>query len=509
MSGKTGKSRINVCFRLNGGIGTYLMQENFIQYFYEKFSDIVSITVYGAASQEVNDGLFKGQTFIDAYRLRQDYVPNLYDLAVDINWFPNVVHIDTKKVNAASEELSQVVGRWIAFKTSPQTSEYMRNDSMFDPNIYTYAIVNGKNRVNVMDIGGLLGIGPVFKLSLRVKEPGETLSLFGLENQKYITMQQGVNANSLSSRSPKQWPNEYYSGLCKLLKERFPDVILVQLGETGNNEKIDGVDKCLLGRTSFEDLKVLLKNAALHVDGECGMVHMRRALHAGPSVVLYGQTPARVYGHEEDINLTANLCGDGCGKLFSGWKRRCYIADEPLCMKAITPEYVAETIGTYLSGQYRFPEKEPTLREKMLADPRIRLDEEWVDSWLKLWTVFGYWLEKIKIRDLSASKLTPQAPDGYAPAPIIEMPAYQYLTGNKQSYLDYMALNDQYNPGHEHSLERFEKLLERFRNGFDEKYTIAVDGSNTILDGLHRVCWLAWKNGLDSEITVLKLYGDW
>lgn len=498
--------KIRTCFRLNGGIGTYLMQENFMQYFYEKFSDTVSVTVYGAASNEINDGLFAGQAFVEEVKLRREFDPKSYDLAVDINWFPDVVHINKKKIHSTSIELEQVIDRWVAFKKDRRTAEFVRLDSLFDPYIYSYTIACGKNRVNITDIDGLLGVLPEFKLTLLSGGDEKILQKFGLHNQRYITMQQGVNINSLSSRSPKQWPTDNYSRLCALLKERHSDIVLVQLGESANNVNISGVDQCLLGQTSFEDLKVLLKHAVLHIDGECGMVHMRRALHAGPSVVLFGQTPLRVYGHTQDINLTANVCGDGCSKLFSAWKRRCYLSDEPLCMKALTPEYVAGVIDDYLTGTYRFPEKRAGKLQELLADESIKLDQEWVEGWLGQRTIYAYWLEKIEIKDLSCTKLTP---DGYVKVPVTEMPAYKYMEGDRQSYVDYMALNDRYNPGHEHSLARFEKLAASFQDGFDQECYISVDGNNVILDGAHRACWLAHQYGPDKEITVLKIYGDW
>lgn len=502
---ETGK--VQVCFRLNGGIGTYLMQENFILCFFEKFSSAVSITVFGSASVKVNDGLFVGQTFVAHYDVRSQYQAKNFDLSIDINWFPDVVHIDRAKVRAISPQLEQLVNIWIAFKKNASTKDFVRTDSLFDPNVYQYAIANGKNRVNVMDIDRQLDIEPEFRLVLQtVKPEKKVLKRFGLWNQKYITLQQGVNADSTSGISPKQWPNENYSILCRMLKERFPGFVLVQLGESGNNRPIDGVDCCLLGETDFEDLKVLLKNSLLHIDGECGMVHMRRALHAGPSVVLFGQTPLRVYGHAEDINISANICGDGCSKLFSSWKSRCYLSDQPLCMQAITPQHVADIVGSFLLGNYHAKSAEKSKLQELLEDERVCLDEEWVGEWLEKRKVYAYWLETVKIRELTTLKLTA---DGYQCVTVSEMPAYHYLEGDRQSYVNYMVLNDRYNPGHEHSLERFEALLANFQDGVKPKCHIVVNGKNTILDGVHRACWMAHQYGLDTEITILKVYGDW
>lgn len=500
--------KINVAVQLNGGIGTYLMQINFLKYFYEKFPGLLNITVYGDASETVNDGLLWGQDFIADYDVRRNFRRDMAELVLVMNWFPDVVHIDEERIKGASEELLELINVWRNFKQSNATRDFVRNDSIFDPNIYNYTIANGKNRLDVMDIGGCLGITKDFYYQMvTTKEEQSVLNRLGLEDCRYITMQQGVNANSLSKHSPKQWSNQNYSDLCSILKGAYPDIVLVQLGEAGNNEPIEHVDKCLLGETDFEDLKIILKNAWLHIDGECGMVHMRKALHAGPSVVLFGQTPIGVYSYEGDINITANICNQGCSKLFPAWKRKCYLDEVPRCMAAITPEMVFEAIKDYAENGLEKKEEKKTKIEELLADDSIFLDEEWRDGWLATRELYAYWLEKVTIGKLFGMKLTE---DGYVKVPLAEMPAYQYMHGNEAAYQEYMELNDKYNPGHEHSMERIKALEENLeKTGYDTRKYIVVDGENKILDGVHRACWLLHKYGENQEITVLKIYGDW
>ena len=500
------QDKIKAAFRLNGGLGTYLMEENFIQYFYDAFPDLLSITVYGENSTAINEGIFRGQYFIDQYFPRSMFRSDGYDLVVDINWFPKVMKADVKKIRAASARMGTVVDSWISFCNDPDLRHLAEISSLYDPNIYTYAIARGQTRLTVCDIGGHLGVRRDYRLKIGINEDeAQVLQRFGLTSGNYITMQQGVNSKCRTSDSPRQWPNGYYGEFCRIMKGYFPDIVLVQLGELDNNRPIDGIDRCLLGETGFEELKVLLKHARVHIDGDCGMVHLRKALHGGTSVVLYGQTSAQVLGYDDDINLTSHACKHWCGKTFDAWKRRCFIADKPLCMEAITPQHVADTVKAHLLGTYVEPKKQ-TVLQRLLADPTIKLDPEWVDNWLGQRTIHAYWLEKVKIRDLAGFKLTS---GGYVRVPIQEMPAYEYLLGDRQCYVDYMALNDQYNPGHEHSVERFEALIDSFHRGLDEQYYPAVDGTDRILDGAHRACWLAYQKGLDAEITVLKLYGDW
>lgn len=498
--------KLSIAFRLNGGIGTYIAELNYIQYLFDAFSDVLSITVFGASSQAVNCGLMENQYFIDQYYLRSEYTTVGYDLVVDINWFPKVSFVNQKRLEKVSQKFAELVAVWQNFEHNFRTKDFVRLDSVFDPNIYNYAIVNGKNKLTIMDIGDCLGIRRDLKFSLAVYDEASTLEHFDLQGKQYITMQQGVNAQCLTMQSPKQWPTGYYSELCKLLKERYPEIVLVQLGETGNNVVIEGVDLCLLGETTFEELKVLLKYAYLHVDGDCGMVHIRKALHTGPSIVLYGQIPQEVHGYDDDICLKSNVCKGSCAKLYASWKRKCYLSDSPKCMTSILPEVVFDKITKYMDNGLEAEPTSPTKLDELLADTNILLDKEWVDNWLSKREIYGYWLERVKISDLIALKLTAK---GYIRVPITEMPAYQHIAGDKKSYTEYMQLNAKYNPNGEHSVARFEALVESLKQVYKEKCCIVVDGTNRILDGVHRASSFAYQRGLDSEITVLKIYGDW
>lgn len=501
------EDKISVAFRLNGGIGTYLIEENFIQHFYDKFPNDVKITIYGSTSEIVNDGILGGQYFIQNYYTRNNYTTEGYDLVIDINWFPRVVKYNAQKISKVSKEIDDLVTCWIAFGKNRSTKNFVTNNGIYDPNIYNYAIINGKNRLDMMDIDGMLGIGSEMRLKLNIQKDVSILKDYNLIDTKFITMQQGVNARSLAQRSPKQWSTENYSALCKLLKREYPEYKLIQVGESGNNIEIDGVDLCLLGKTDFEDLKILLKYAYLHIDGECGMVHIRKALHTWPSVVLYGQTPKAVHGYEDDINISTDICKHWCCKLFESWKRKCYLYEEPLCMSSITPEMVLNNIKKYIGGDFLKEQKKETKLAKLLKDTSIVLDQEWVDKWLSQRKIDAYWIERIQIGELLGMKLTE---DGYKKVYLQEMPAYQYMLGNHQVYEDYMQLNDEYNPGHEHSLKRLEELMESLNQcGLDPKRYIAVDGENKILDGVHRACFLLKMHGKDANVNVLKLYGNW
>ena len=161
--------------------------------------------------------------------------------------------------------LYALISSWKRFAGDQRTKVYFTPDTnMFDPNIHVFATAKNQNRLQVADIDGSLGIDKHFRFTIPVEDESEVLAEFGLDNCRYITLQQGVDAACNTKFAPKQWPNEYYSRLCDICHERFPDIKLVQLGETDNNQPVEGVDLCLLGKTTIPELKAILKNSVLH-----------------------------------------------------------------------------------------------------------------------------------------------------------------------------------------------------------------------------------------------------
>lgn len=511
--------KLKVAFRLNGGMGTFIIEMNFIQHFFDKFSDKVDISVF-SFSEEMSTALYGEQYFVSHYGSRDELLEKEYDFSIDLNWFPKVIYFNEIRFLDIDKdgELLSLVKKWRNFSEDIRTKAFFTPDTnMFDPNIHIFITAKNQNRLQAADIDNSLGIGRSYLFSIPVENEEEILRKYDLFNCRYITVQQGVDSACNTKFSPKQWPNEYYSRLCEICKSRFPDIKTVQLGEVDNNLTINGVDYCLLGKTTIQELKVILKNAVLHIDGDCGMVHLRRAMHSGPNIVLYGNLPDNIYGYDEDYRVKSDICSYGCAKLFNAWKCRCYKSKAPECMTAIQPERIANIISEHIeklnSGEVvadaiLTENKAPlTIYDRIMSEPNIKLDSDWADGWLKKWEkngIFDYRLERVKISELRFVKLTSQ---GYTPVPLSKSPAYQHLQGDTKAYPKYMNLYKKYEPESERSEERFSELLESLsQNEYDDSRVIAVDAMYKILDGAHRAAWLMNKYGEDYEITVLKLY---
>ena len=123
--------------------------------------------------------------------------------------------------------------------------------------------------------------------------------------------------------------------------------IIVQIGDDKTPELLNSVDINLVGRTNLEELKVILKASKLHIDSEGGLVHMRKALNGGGSVVLFGPTSKEFFGYSSNINIKAEgACTSDCQWLSDKWDSLCIktMSNNNVCMKAIEPNKVFEQI---------------------------------------------------------------------------------------------------------------------------------------------------------------------
>ncbi|WP_428073006.1 glycosyltransferase family 9 protein [Candidatus Avelusimicrobium faecicola] len=111
----------------------------------------------------------------------------------------------------------------------------------------------------------------------------------------------------------------------------------------GKGERLGNADKNLAGKTSLEEIKVILKHAFLHIDSEGGLVHLRHALKGGASCVFYGPTSPQVYGYSENISLCSNVCPIYCECYSRTWQKKC-LRGKRICMESITPQYALDKI---------------------------------------------------------------------------------------------------------------------------------------------------------------------
>lgn len=227
--------------------------------------------------------------------------------------------------------------------------------------------VQYRNTINIRracvrgwDVYRTLGLGDILNLHAGMVHITLSEACFPkyseLQLDKYITLNRGAGEPSYPTTKLqlKVWPLAYYERLIPMLKGKYPEYEVIQLGGS-DTEQIQGVDRCIKGQ-DLELVKYILKGSSLHFDCEGGLVHLATALGTKCAVV-FGPTPVEYYGYPQNINITAGKCHN-CIALSEDWFTECLRGqEEPECMYGITPEMVFEKISNYLDSRERLEEE--------------------------------------------------------------------------------------------------------------------------------------------------------
>lgn len=343
-----------VAVRLTGGLGDLLVAANYLYALNEKVNiGNVRWDIYAHTNIVVARTVFRGMGFVNSISTMNDIKDDSrdYDLFIEIQRYPFIRFQDKKKVYRHSPELLNVIFLWEKFRI--ENTRFWLRSPWFDGQ-NKIETVKGRKRIQQPDVYGYLGLGEEFKPNIFIGcGEIETLKKFNIYNKKFITIHRGVDSKQ-DKDSTKLWPWQYYNILIKHIKDNYKDILIVQLGVTEERcPEFDGVDVYLAGKTNLEEVKVLLKYAKVHIDGEGGFVHLRHALHGGVSIVFFGPTAKDFYGYQENINLSGCGCCnlDGCEWVSPVWQKKCVAGhSKNECMYAISPEVAYEAVHKVIGG---------------------------------------------------------------------------------------------------------------------------------------------------------------
>lgn len=349
------EDKINVMFLPNGGLGDYIVIANYVYFFRQKFKntpmriDIVAKENFLGPTKAVF--VAEGESPVDGI-YDHSYSENMkqYDLVIDISRYPVVLHSNISRLWAIDYHVANYVGLCEDFR---HEHPLLIDERPFhDGEAAKLCISEGRTRIKQPDIYDYLGVTEEYRYPILVPDKGEVFAKFGINSENYISVHRGCDTD-YSKDSTKLWAVERYQKLIDLIKEKYPDIQIVQMGVSHSRcVSFSGVDVNLIEKTSINDLKVILKYARLHIDCEGGMVHLRHAMHGGPSVVIFGPTPVDFYKYSENINITSGGCPTWCEWAASDWTEKCVRGHKnPPCTYATTPEYVMEKIASVLDAQ--------------------------------------------------------------------------------------------------------------------------------------------------------------
>ena len=336
-----------IALLLLGGIGDILIGLNYAYYlreYFKKYNIVIDIFVNNTELVKSLDGGTDFHIFSNS-----ELKNNVYLLKIRLVRYPqilenNIIYTEYSK----NEKLINLIKIYQDF--------YKNNNYIFDLLPYLdgitnqYSFINGHKRIQQPDIANVLNITCDFIYSPKISNESKILNNLRLESGNYITINRGVDNQGEIIESTKLWSSNNFNILVNLIKSTFTNYKIVQLGASIKRcELIDNVDINLVGKTSLNELKVLLKHSALHIDGEGGMVHLRKSLQGGVSVVIFGPTSADFYGYSDNVNISSSACPLTCEWINNKWASYCINKNNNhICMKSIKPNSIFEEIKKIL-----------------------------------------------------------------------------------------------------------------------------------------------------------------
>jgi ADP-heptose:LPS heptosyltransferase len=158
--------------------------------------------------------------------------------------------------------------------------------------------------------------------------------------------------------TPKTWALENFVTLFGKFHARYPDYLIVLVGTESEKRKLSdrGVPKFaqvvnLMGETSFSELCSVVKNVAVVISHDSGLMHISNALEV-PMIALYGPTDitrTRPLAKSTVILQSQNDC---CEKMYGFNDSETKLAreyPEGFCMSGIYVDEVFENLERLLS----------------------------------------------------------------------------------------------------------------------------------------------------------------
>jgi hypothetical protein len=352
------KKDLRIAFQITGAFGDILIKTNYLYHLYkylepELNKDIVIDVFTPKFCEPYIRAVMQENTYINNIHVVEDFKNNKgYDLFMhSVGGLVNFYYWNPEKI----KKFCPLLYEWIIqYKTFKEKFNYWGPDN---GSAYTYAIAkaNNKHKLQIGDINSTLKIKKEFDFPLPYTDnEDKILEKFNLQNTNFITINRQISRLDPTTEGTKMWSLNNMNELIRKIKEKYPNMTLVQLGYSKENSKtLGGIDVNLIGKTTIEDIKVLIKNSFLHVDCEGGFAHLRNALKAKhPAIVIFGPTDPNIYAYKSNINIYKNICPIHCEWTSNRWQINCAnTKNERICTNSITPTEVFEVIDNYIQKE--------------------------------------------------------------------------------------------------------------------------------------------------------------
>ena len=336
-------NKLNIGIIVAGGLGDYLISANYIyrliqKYGAEKFRVYILVHHgFGSAAS-----VFGNNEFVFHMMKPGEYDNRLneFDIALQVVRFPEVKTYNAERVMAICPSFVDYI--LLCEKFRIENERFFKYVPQLDGESGYFSVKQHHKRVNQADIYNHLGLTEKYEFPIYYPSEKEILEKFNLYGKKYVIIHRGIDSSGPDT-SVKMWPIEKYVELVKLIKQKYPDLILIQIGIPTDAKINANLDYNFVGCTTLDEVKVLSKCCSILIDNEGGIVHLRHALGGGTSIVLFGATSPAFYGYSENSNVYRSTCPICCEWTVSDWQDQCILGSpKPPCMECISPQTVMD-----------------------------------------------------------------------------------------------------------------------------------------------------------------------
>ena len=343
--------KLSIAFTITYGLGDSVIAKKFFDVIIELAPDCIVDIFCPTENHKFIAASFFGQSknlnLILSYEGLYKEAVKYYDLAICV-YGARSLNLEGLNVQSLQKKSPAL------FESVVKISEYNKQNiyEIGSPNAISLrnisaARIFGKNLYYFLSCGGAL---PIHDDKVNIPLLPEFKSEFdALKLGKYITIYSNIDESERANPKVKTWPIRYLHEYVALMKQRFPQVKIVQCGG-GGDIKIENADRHYLG-VDLELIKYILANSILHIGCEGGLIHLATALGT-KCLVLFGFTSVYYYGYDRNINIVSDVCYPCANVFYNSATRICMRgAKEPPCMLSITPQLVCEVTCNYLKNK--------------------------------------------------------------------------------------------------------------------------------------------------------------
>ncbi len=336
-------SEESMAILLSGGLGDNIIQKRFVTELI-KFAPEIAIDIYSIRNTDYLRYLYSDianiRNVIEDLGSRYDGECHNYTFSLVMEAC-RYVRVDECREKTAYSDLSQ---RLKKVMNESDKEKITLSTPTAVPN--SIRLFQGLNAYNCFNYNGAFDIQDK-KVGIPITDNGEHFyNGLGLKQKQFYTVNFGTGECADPSKVAKMWYQDRFEEVISLMKDRYPDIQVIQLGAS-NAIQLKGIDKYVLGE-SMDRVASLLKRTLFHLDIEGGTVHMATQLGI-KCIVLFGPSPEEFYGYEENENIHSGRC-QGCLGLLPDVNKCARDMERPECMDLITPEMVLERIEKVLNN---------------------------------------------------------------------------------------------------------------------------------------------------------------